>query len=114
MASCETDRNSCNWLGGEAVSLEVEATDFNHAGYTNISTSDLVVHGQVRQAGMFGFVRIYESGHEVVSTLKPLELIPSALDIHFATAQSQDYERSSLLTRPSSLLEDKLTNPLML
>jgi len=34
-------------------------------GYTNITTSDGIVHGQVKQAGKFAFLRIYESGHEV-------------------------------------------------
>lgn len=44
---------------------EVEAPGFECAGYTNLSTSDDIVHGQVKQAGKFSFVRIYESGHEV-------------------------------------------------
>lgn len=35
------------------------------AGYANISTSDGIIHGQVRQADNFAFVRIYQSGHEV-------------------------------------------------
>lgn len=56
---------SCNWLGGQAVADEIAAPDFDCAGYANISTSDGVVHGQVKQAGKFSFVRIYESGHEV-------------------------------------------------
>jgi hypothetical protein len=64
MYAGDADYN-CNWLGGEAVSLEVGAPDFNRAGYTNISTDDGIVHGQVRQAGQFAFVRVYESGHEV-------------------------------------------------
>ena len=56
---------NCNWLGGQVVANEVNATGFSSAGYTNLSTSDDVVHGQVKQAGNFTFVRIYESGHEV-------------------------------------------------
>jgi carboxypeptidase D len=44
---------SCNWLGGEAVSNEVDAKGFDRAGYTNITTSDHIVHGQVKQAGEF-------------------------------------------------------------
>ncbi|MCJ1400194.1 hypothetical protein MMC11_003398 [Xylographa trunciseda] len=55
----------CNWLGTEAVSLLVPAPGFSSAGYTNLTTSDAVVHGQVKQAGAFSFVRVYESGHEV-------------------------------------------------
>jgi carboxypeptidase D len=34
-------------------------------GYTNITTSDGIVHGQVKQSGKFAFLRIYDSGHEV-------------------------------------------------
>jgi carboxypeptidase C (cathepsin A) len=52
---------TCNWLGGENASAQFL---FN-AGYVNLSTEDGVVHGQVKQYGAFGFVRIYEAGHEV-------------------------------------------------
>ena len=52
-----------NWLGGEVVSNEVGQPGFNSSGYTNISTTDGIVHGQVKQSGAFSFVRIYESGH---------------------------------------------------
>lgn len=45
------------------VSNEVGQPGFNCSGYTNISTSDGIVHGQVKQSGAFSFVRIYESGH---------------------------------------------------
>ncbi|RAL08463.1 alpha/beta-hydrolase [Aspergillus homomorphus CBS 101889] len=64
MYAGDADYN-CNWLGGEAVAVKVGAPGFHAAGYTNISTSDGVMHGQVRQAGRFAFVRVYESGHEV-------------------------------------------------
>lgn len=64
MYTGDADYN-CNWLGGEAVSIEIDAPGFSSAGYTNITTSDGVIHGQVKQAGKFSFVRIYESGHEV-------------------------------------------------
>ena len=64
MYTGDADYN-CNWLGGEAVSNEIGAPGFSTAGYTNISTPDGVVHGQVKQSGAFSFVRIYESGHEV-------------------------------------------------
>ncbi|KAF2772299.1 alpha/beta-hydrolase [Teratosphaeria nubilosa] len=56
---------NCNWLGGEVVSQEVDAPGFDTAGYTNITTSDGVVHGQVKQAANFAFLRVYYSGHEV-------------------------------------------------
>ncbi|KAK4948158.1 hypothetical protein LTR10_013213 [Elasticomyces elasticus] len=56
---------NCNWLGGQVVAGEVNATGYTDAGFVNISSTDGVVHGQVRQSGTFAFVRIYESGHEV-------------------------------------------------
>jgi hypothetical protein len=56
---------NCNWLGGQAVAEEINAAGFSSAGFTNITTSDGVVHGQVKQSGNYAFVRIYESGHEV-------------------------------------------------
>jgi carboxypeptidase C (cathepsin A) len=60
---------SCNWLGGETVAHEVglrlSSTGLSTAGYMNISTTDDVVHGQVKQSGILSFSRIYDSGHEV-------------------------------------------------
>lgn len=47
------------------VSNEVNQPGFDAAGYVNVTTSDNIVHGQVRQKGEFSFVRIYDSGHEV-------------------------------------------------
>ena len=51
---------NCNWLGGEVVAHEVQAPGFDKAGYVNITTSDNIVHGQVKQSEAFSFVRIYE------------------------------------------------------
>nr|GFD59211.1 carboxypeptidase S1-like [Tanacetum cinerariifolium] len=56
---------NCNWLGGQAVAEEIAAPGYDTAGFVNISTSDSIVHGQVKQSGLFSFVRVYESGHEV-------------------------------------------------
>lgn len=72
---------NCNWLGGEVVAHEVGAPGFESAGYTNISTSDKIVHGQVKQAGSFSFARIYESGHEVpfYQPLAALEIFERAI-----------------------------------
>ena len=56
---------NCNWLGGQAVAEEINAAGFATAGYTDLITSDGIVHGQVKQAGKFSFTRIYYSGHEV-------------------------------------------------
>jgi hypothetical protein len=48
----------------------------------NITTSDGIVHGQVRQSDLFSFVRIYESGHEVpfYQPLASLELFERVLN----------------------------------
>lgn len=56
---------NCNWLGGEVVANEVKAPGWAKAGYTNMTTSDGIVHGQVKQAAKFSFSRIYNAGHEV-------------------------------------------------
>ncbi|KAJ8065730.1 hypothetical protein OCU04_006400 [Sclerotinia nivalis] len=85
MMAGDADFN-CNWLGGEAVSQEVNATNFSQAGYTNITTSDSIVHGQVKQSGLFSFSRIYESGHEVpfyqpLAALEIFQRVIGRLDI---------------------------------
>ncbi|KAL8830891.1 MAG: hypothetical protein Q9191_001187 [Dirinaria sp. TL-2023a] len=80
MYTGDADYN-CNWLGGEAVSKEVGQPGFGAAGYVNISTSDMIVHGQVKQSGAFSFLRIYESGHEVpfYQPLVSLEIFERAI-----------------------------------
>ncbi|RDL39293.1 uncharacterized protein BP5553_03633 [Venustampulla echinocandica] len=72
---------NCNWLGNEVVAGKVQAPGFENAGYINITTSDSIVHGQVKQAGHFSFSRIYESGHEVpfYQPLAALELFQRAI-----------------------------------
>lgn len=85
MYTGDADYN-CNWLGGEVVSNEIGAPGFKKAGYTNITTSDGIVHGQVKQSGKFAFLRIYESGHEVpfyqpVVALEMFERAIKGLDI---------------------------------
>lgn len=72
----------CNWLGGEVVADMIAAPGFDAAGYVNISTSDKIVHGQVKQADLFSFVRIYEAGHEVpfYQPLASLEVFARALN----------------------------------
>ncbi|EHL01915.1 putative Carboxypeptidase S1 like protein B [Glarea lozoyensis 74030] len=73
---------NCNWLGNEAVATEVNAPGYCNAGYTDIVTSDCIVHGQVKQSGYFSFARIYESGHEVpfYQPLAALELFERAIN----------------------------------
>ncbi|KAJ5732427.1 Peptidase S10 serine carboxypeptidase [Penicillium malachiteum] len=56
---------NCNWLGGQVVAKEINAAGFEKAGFVNLTTSDGIVHGQVRQSDLYTFIRIYESGHEV-------------------------------------------------
>ncbi|PYI36265.1 serine carboxypeptidase [Aspergillus indologenus CBS 114.80] len=92
MYAGDADYN-CNWLGGQAVAAEVGAPGFAAAGYTNITTSDGVVHGQVRQAGRFAFVRVYESGHEVpfyqpLLALEMFERVISGKDVATGTVDS--------------------------
>lgn len=72
---------NCNWLGGQVVADEIAAPGYKDAGFVNITTSDGVVHGQVRQSDLYSFVRIYESGHEVpfYQPLAALELFERAL-----------------------------------
>lgn len=72
---------NCNWLGGQAVAKEIDAPGFTDAGFVNITTSDGIVHGQVKQSDLYSFVRIYESGHEVpfYQPLAALELFERAL-----------------------------------
>ncbi|XXH04044.1 hypothetical protein Hte_010455 [Hypoxylon texense] len=57
----------CNWMGGEAVSLQVNythAAEFASAGYAPFVVDD-VEYGESRQYGNFSFTRVYDSGHEV-------------------------------------------------
>lgn len=55
----------CNWLGVEAVAAQVNPPRWDKAGYVNLTTSDGIVHAQVKQAGKFSFTRVFEAGHEV-------------------------------------------------
>ncbi len=52
------------WVGGELVAEGVGAPGFSQAGYAKINTNDGVTHGEVKQAGGFSFVRVYEAGHK--------------------------------------------------
>ncbi|EXJ72728.1 carboxypeptidase D [Cladophialophora psammophila CBS 110553] len=85
---------NCNWLGGQVVAEHVASTaasGYSSAGFINISTSDGIVHGQVRQAGQFAFVRIFQSGHEVpfYQPLVSLEMLDRVLaDRDIATGKA--------------------------
>lgn len=99
MYAGDADYN-CNWLGGEVVAREVGQNGFEQAGYTDLQTSDGIVHGQVKQAGNFSFTRFYQSGHEVpfYKPLAALELLQRVLNgTDIATGQQQvdsDYRTS--------------------
>jgi hypothetical protein len=66
------------------VANEVGVNNWDYAGYVNLTTSDSIVHGQVKQAGKFSFVRVYDSGHEVVRTPHPNTLLLSSVEIWYA------------------------------
>jgi len=57
----------CNYMGGEAVSLQLDykhKAEFAAAGYAPFVV-DGVEYGESRQYGNFSFTRVYEAGHEV-------------------------------------------------
>ena len=83
---------NCNWLGGEAVAAEIDAQGWSSAGYQNLSTSDGVVHGVVKQSGNYSFVRVYDAGHSVpfykpLAALTMFERMINGVDI--ATGQQK-------------------------
>ncbi len=86
---------NCNWLGGEAVAEAVGAEGYCEAGYADLRTSDGVAHGQVKQAGLFSFTRIYESGHEV-PFYQPL----AALEYFERAIAGRDIETGALPVTP--------------
>lgn len=58
---------TCNWFGGEAVSLAINYThkqEFAASPYEPLLYEG-VRYGEVRQFGNLSFSRIYEAGHEV-------------------------------------------------
>lgn len=76
----------------------MDIAGFSDAGFVNVTTSDDVVHAQVKQTGKFSFVRIFESGHEVpfyqpVVSLEMLERAIKGLDIATGKVEvSADYK----------------------
>jgi carboxypeptidase D len=91
---------NCNWMGGQVVATHVNAPGYADAGFANISTSDGVVHGQVRQAGKFAFVRIYESGH-LVPFFQPL----AALELVDRTINGMDVASGKTVVTPAYLTQ---------
>ena len=86
---------NCNWRGGYAVAEEIGFAGFNQAGFANISSSDGGVYGQVKQAGNFSFVRIYESGHEV-----PFYQPGVALEMFERVIKGMDIETGNMTVTP--------------
>ncbi|CAK4028829.1 serine carboxypeptidase [Lecanosticta acicola] len=98
---------NCNWvspnqktkrplslIGGEEVASLIAAPGFANAGYENMtssatgsgsSTTTETVHGVVKQAGKYSFVRIYDSGHQV-----PFYKPQAALDLFTRMLQGVD------------------------
>jgi len=95
---------NCNWLGGQVVADNVKAVGYEKAGFVDITTSDSVVHGQVKQSGKFAFVRIYESGHLVpfFQPLVSLEMVDRVLN-GFDIATGKTVVTSSYITNGTKL-----------
>lgn len=60
----------CNWLGGEAISLNIPSANltsdvFANAGYAKIETNGSYTGGWTRQVGALSFSRVFNAGHAV-------------------------------------------------
>ncbi|SNX85794.1 probable carboxypeptidase 2 [Melanopsichium pennsylvanicum] len=100
MYAGDADYN-CNWLGGEVIAEQVNHQNFEQAGYEDLQTTDGVAHGQVKQSGLFSFVRIYHSGHEVpfyqpLAALEMFERVLNSTDI--ATGKTRVSRGSCYMT----------------
>lgn len=85
MYNGDADYN-CNWLGNQVVAENIMAPGYSSAGFENISTTDGITHGVVKQSDNFAFARIYEAGHEVpfyqpVVALEMFERVINGYDI---------------------------------
>lgn len=63
---------ACNWIGGERISLAIDysgSQQFRDAGYATIVTANGIQWGgMVRQHGNFSFSRVFQAGHEGLSS----------------------------------------------
>lgn len=94
-----------NWIGGEVVAGLVNAANFTKAGYVNITTSDNMVHGQVKQSGGFSFSRIYFAGHEAPAyqPFAMYEIMSRAISgVDIATGKMAANLKSNLVTKGSA------------
>jgi carboxypeptidase C (cathepsin A) len=90
---------SVNWYGGEAVAKLIGVDGWDEAGYVNVTTSDEIVHGQVKQAGKFSFMRVYYAGHEApfykpVLLLETLERILGGKDVATGQVEPDEWYRT--------------------
>ncbi|PHH72159.1 hypothetical protein CDD80_4738 [Ophiocordyceps camponoti-rufipedis] len=61
----------CNWKGGEEVSLRLKhdnAPAFGRAGYADVKGDNDKVVGQVREAGLLSFTRVFQASHFVAAS----------------------------------------------
>jgi carboxypeptidase D len=65
----------------------------------NVTTSDGIVHGEVRQAGNFSFARVYYAGHEApfyqpILLLEMLQRVVSGKDVATGKVVPDGYYRT--------------------
>lgn len=72
-------------MGGEEVARQINAPGWTAAGYQNVTTPDDAVHGVAKQSGLYSFVRVYDSGHQV-----PFYKPRAALEIFERMLKGQD------------------------
>jgi carboxypeptidase C (cathepsin A) len=98
----------CNWIGVEAVAAQVNPRRWDKAGYVDLSTSDGIVHAQVKQAGKFSFTRVFEAGHEVpfyqpLAALEMFDRVINGLDV--ATGTRKIGNKSCYVTKGTAKSE---------
>jgi carboxypeptidase C (cathepsin A) len=78
---------SCNWFGGEAISLAVNYTNaakFQKAGYAPFEI-DGTEYGAVRQYGNFSFLRVYNAAHEVAYSQRMILFFPISSKLNISS-----------------------------
>ncbi|KAI4117321.1 MAG: hypothetical protein LQ345_002410 [Seirophora villosa] len=105
---------ACNWLGGEAVSLQIPYAGnaaFRAAGYADIVTNSTYTGGLVRQHGNLSFTRVFQAGHEVPSyqpetayrifnrAIRGQDIATGALDVNADRGYSTQGPNDTLSTR---------------
>ncbi|PHH92672.1 hypothetical protein CDD83_6090 [Cordyceps sp. RAO-2017] len=108
---------ACNWVGGERISLAVRhgaAPAFARAGYADVVVAGAPSPGQVRQHGLFSFVRVYQSGHMVPSSqpeaawhllrraMRGKDLATGQVDVSDAYSTNGSFRSWTTLVAPAS------------